>query len=90
MPSAGQQFRLTAAKVGEGPGSVLQGQVVSVREVVAAGVTGAGDGTTEAVVIEWTEAGPVIGDDGQQTIGQVPRAMSFPTSDFTTLFEEVQ
>lgn len=87
-PKAGDKFRLAADNLGDGPGAIYAGQGVTVREFVPASESGAHDDTEDAVVIEWTEPGPVMGDDRKVTMGQVPRAVSVGAEQFATMFEE--
>lgn len=87
-PKAGDTYRLSADNLGDGPGAIYAGQSVTVREVVPANEAGAHDDTEDAVVIEWNEPGPVMGDDRKVRMGEVPRAVSVSLDQFATLFEE--
>jgi hypothetical protein len=75
-PEVGGTYRLTGGGIGDGPGALYAGQVVTVREVVPAREPGAHDTTEDSVVVEWTEPGPVMGDDGNVTRGENTRAIS--------------
>lgn len=85
-PEVGGTFSLTGGGIGDGPGALYPGQVVTVREFVAADEPGAHDNTEDSVVVEWSEAGPVLGDDGKVTRGETPRAVSVSAASFTELF----
>lgn len=85
-PEVGGTYRLVGGGIGAGPGSLYPGQVVSVREVVPADEPGAHDSSEDAVVVEWSEPGPVQGDDGTVTLGENPRAVSVGVSSFNDLF----
>ena len=87
-PKAGDTYRLTQEVLGDGPGSIYEGQVVTVRDVGPADVQGAHDDSEESVVIEWTEPGHVRGDDGKIRMGEVPRAVSIAASQFSDLFAQ--
>lgn len=89
-PKAGDSFRLTQDNLGDGPGAIYAGQQVTVREVVDADQPGAHDDSEDAVVIEWTEPGPVRGDDGRVKMGEVPRAVSIGVAQFHEMFEEAK
>lgn len=86
----GQSFRLKAGDgLGTGPGMLLPGQEVTVRETVPANESGAHDNSEDAVVVEWTEPGILIDPEtGNMTRGEVPRAVSIGVSQFSDLFEE--
>jgi hypothetical protein len=86
-PKPGTSFRLTSA-LGVGPGSLVEGQEVTVREIVPADEPGAHDNKEDAVVIEWDEPALVIGDDGKPVAGTANRAMSVGVENFRELFEE--
>lgn len=85
-PEVGGTYRLTGGGIGDGAGAIYPGQVVTVREVVAADEPGAHDSTEDAVVVEWSEPGPVMGDDGRVTRGENPRAVSVGLAGFSDLF----
>lgn len=79
-PEVGGAYRLTGGGIGVGAASLYPGQVVTVREVVPAEEPGAHDDREDSVVVEWTEPGPVRGDDGQVTRGENLRAVSVSLS----------
>lgn len=85
-PEVGDAFRLTGGGIGGGPGALYPGQVVTVREFVEAGVPGAHDDSEDSVVVEWTDPGPVLGDDGVVARGEVSRAVSVSAAAFPELF----
>lgn len=87
-PKPGATFRLTSA-LGVGPGSLMEGQEVTVREVVDAEDPGAHDNTEDAVVVEWQEPSLVLGDEGRPVSGMANRAVSVSVDQFRELFEEV-
>lgn len=87
-PAAGDTYSLTGGGIGGGAGALYPGQVVTVREVVPADEPGAHDNSEDAVVVEWTEPGPVLGDDGKVTRGENPRAISVGLSQFSDLFSK--
>lgn len=86
-PAAGDTFTATDS-LGDGPGIIYAGQKVTVREVVKAADPGAHDDSEDAVVVEWTEPGPVMGDDRRVTMGEVPRAVSVGVGEFSARFKE--
>lgn len=60
-------------------------QVVEVREVVQADITGAHDDSEDAVVVEWDAPALVRGENGME-VGSTRRAMSIGMSFFETNF----
>jgi hypothetical protein len=100
-PEAGSRWRSTTM-IGQGPGLILAGQSVTVREVVPADEPGAGDTSEDSVVVEWEEAAPVHVDTLEPDdadakgataelvlgMGKAPRAWAVPLSTFRDTFEE--
>lgn len=74
-PQVGSQHRLKEP-LGIGVGALEEGLHVEVVEIVPAATDGAGDHSSPSVVVEF--------QDGNST-----RRVSFPTSDFSSLWEEV-
>lgn len=85
-PEAGGRYRLRDT-FGSDPGVVYAGQEVVVREFVAAGTPGAHNAEEDAVVVEWQEDGPVMGDDGRVSRGKVGRAVAVAADEFDDMFE---
>lgn len=61
---------------------------MTVRDVVSADTIGAHDDSEDAVVVEWTEEGPIMDTERSVTRGQVPRAVAISVSQFAELFEQ--
>lgn len=60
-PSPGQTFTYNGEQLGQRiDAALLPGTVVTVREVVPAGTTGAHTDTEDSVVIEWEQEGQII------------------------------
>ena len=103
-PAEGSRYELTQA-IGQGPGALLPGIVMTVREVVPAKEEGAHDKSDDAVVLTFTEDAPVIvrespanpdtGELGPISAhevgrGKAERAVSVGLSDFAQTFKEAK
>lgn len=74
--------------LGNEPGAVKIGTVVTVREVVKADESGAHDGKEDAVVVEWDE--PSLGYDhnNNPVVATAKRAWAVGADSFDDLFEK--
>lgn len=77
MPDVGETFT-SSEEIGQGFGSIPTGTQVTVAEVVSAGEKGAGDGSEDSVIVEFTD------DDGAD------RRVSIPSSQFDQRFGGIE